>query len=109
MGQQARLWLWWAGPGRAAWRDVECRTATSGRRLSAAGRGVAAVGAGSRTRPGQAAEVVEAAGLLSDLALLDELSEDEEPESLLLSLLPFELELDEAGVEDELVERLSVR
>lgn len=43
--------------------------------------------------------------LLSDLEL-DELSDEEleEPESLLLPL-----ELDEAGVEDELVERLSVR
>ena len=68
--------------------------------------------------PCQAAEVAEAAGLLSDLVLLDELSEVEVeevvPESLLaleslLPLLPFDELDDGAAVVDELVERLSVR
>lgn len=89
-------------PGQAVLR-ASAVTATSGDARVRCGRRSGRDGRG--TRPGQAAEVVEAVDLLSDLEL-DELSDEEleEPESL---LLPFEL--DEAGVEDELVERLSVR
>lgn len=61
-------------------------------------------------RGDQAAEVAEEPALASDVEPLDEPPSDvaeEEPESLFASLLPFELDEDE--VEDEPLERLSVR